>query len=74
MEAGKKVAFFAVGVAGANMDILARIAPPSRPPVALDGLKFRDMFQWLSSSMSSVSRAAVDAEVPLQAPIGWAKV
>ncbi len=74
MEASKKVAFFAVGVAGANMGILAQIAPPSRQPVALDGLRFRDMFQWLSSSMSSVSRAEVDAEVPLQAPIGWAKV
>lgn len=74
MEQGKKVAFFAVGVTGANMGILAQIAPPSRPPVSLDGLKFHDMFQWLSSSMSSVSRAEVDAEVPLQAPIGWAKV
>jgi len=74
MEAGKKVAFFAVGVAGANMGILARIAVGERPPVLLDGLRFREMFQWLSSSMSQVSRAEVDAAVPLQAPIGWTSV
>lgn len=74
MEARKKVAFFAVGVAGANMQILAQIAPPSRQPVSLDGLKFREMFQWLSASMSSVSRSETDVEVPLQAPIGWTKV
>jgi len=73
MEAGNKVSFYAVGVAGANMGTLARIAPPSRPPVALDGLNYRDMFQWLSNSMSSVARAEIDAEVPLQAPIGWTK-
>ena len=72
MEAGKKVAFFAVGVGGATMDTLAQITP--RQPLALDGLKFHEMFQWLSASMSSVSRAEVDGEVPLQAPIGWTKV
>ncbi len=74
METSKKVAFFAVGVSGANMGILARIASPSRQPVTLDGLRFQEMFQWLSSSMSSVSRAQIDADVPLQAPIGWGKV
>ena len=56
------------------MGILAQIAAGERPPVSLDGLKFREMFQWLSSSMSQVSRAEVDAAVPLQAPIGWTSV
>jgi uncharacterized protein YegL len=70
MEAAKKVAFFAVGVSGANMGVLAQIASPERQAVALDGLRFREMFQWLSGSMSQVSHAEVDAPVPLQAPIG----
>ena len=69
-EAAKKVAFFAVGVGGANLDILAQLGP--RQPLMLNGLKFREMFQWLSTSMRSVSHAELDTEVPLQAPIGWA--
>ncbi len=70
LEAAKKVAFFAVGVGGANMGVLGQIASPKRQPVALDGLRFRELFLWLSGSMSTVSRAEVDAEVPLQNPIG----
>jgi uncharacterized protein YegL len=70
-EDGKKVAFFAVGVGGASLQVLAQISP--RQPLALNGLAFREMFQWLSTSMRTVSHAEVDAEVPLQTPIGWAK-
>ena len=47
----KAFSFFAVGVQGANMEILSQIS--RRPPVSLDGLRFRDMFVWLSSSRSS---------------------
>jgi uncharacterized protein YegL len=70
-EAQKKVSFFAVGVAGADMGILAQIA--SRQPLNLEGLKFREMFQWLSTSLSSVSRSKPNEEVPLQTPFGWGK-
>jgi uncharacterized protein YegL len=53
------------------LKVLAQIGP--RQPLALNGLAFREMFQWLSTRMRTVSRAEVDAEVPLQTPIGWAK-
>jgi uncharacterized protein YegL len=46
-EVEKKFLFFAVGVAGANMDIFTQIAPPERPPVLLNGLSFKEMFLWL---------------------------
>jgi uncharacterized protein YegL len=71
-EASKKFAFFAVGVGSANMDTLAQIS--TRQPLSLQGLKFRELFQWLSASMSAVSRSTPGTEVPLAAPTGWASV
>jgi uncharacterized protein YegL len=52
-EAAKGFAFFGIGVENANMDILGKICV--RSPVKLAGLKFSDMFKWLSSSLSNVS-------------------
>jgi uncharacterized protein YegL len=74
-EAQKSFAFFSVGVEGARMDILSQIS--SREPLKLQGLRFRDLFQWLSNSQQSVSKSTPGDEVPLQnptAPGGWATV
>jgi uncharacterized protein YegL len=75
-EAGKKFAFFGVGVEGARMDILAQITP--REPLRLRGLQFRSLFQWLSNSMKAVSRSQPGDQVPLANPTagpnGWATV
>jgi uncharacterized protein YegL len=75
-EASKSLAFFAVGVEGANMEILRQIAV--REPLRLQGLKFRSLFQWLSNSMKSVSRSTPGDGVPLQnpkeGPEGWAEI
>ncbi|BDE05061.1 hypothetical protein WPS_03370 [Vulcanimicrobium alpinum] len=62
--------FYAVGVNNANMTKLAQIAPPKRPPVKLDGMRFRDLFVWLSKSMRTVSRSSVGDKVKLE-PLGW---
>ena len=71
-EDRKQFSFFAVGVEGADMERLTEIS--ERAPLKLDGLKFRDLFAWLSSSLGSVSRSQVGDAVPLQAPSGWAQV
>ena len=72
-EASKQFAFFAIGVKGANMDVLKQISS-AREPLSLDGLKFRELFSWLSSSLRSVSRSTPGTEVPLESPKGWAAV
>jgi uncharacterized protein YegL len=71
-EASKAFAFFAIGVKGANMEILKQIS--SREPLSLEGLKFRELFSWLSSSLRSVSRSTPGTEVALESPKGWASV
>jgi uncharacterized protein YegL len=71
-EASKAFAFFAIGVKGANMEILKQISV--REPLMLDGLRFSSLFSWLSSSLRSVSRSTPGTEVPLQSPSGWASV
>ena len=62
-ESDKRVAFFAAGVEGANMELLSRIVP--RTPLPLKGLAFNQLFVWLSASMSQVSSSRTDDEIKL---------
>jgi uncharacterized protein YegL len=71
-EAGKGLAFFGVGVENANMDILNKICV--RTPVKMAGLEYRKMFEWLSSSLSSVSSLQPGTTVPIAPPTGWSEV
>ena len=71
-EEAKQFAFFAIGVKGANMDTLRQISV--REPLTLEGLKFKQLFSWLSSSLKSVSRSTPGTEVPLPPPQGWTSV
>lgn len=71
-EKQKAVAFFAVGVEGADLASLARLSV--RAPVKLQGLAFRELFAWLSSSLQRVSQSQVGQEVALPSPAGWASV
>ena len=71
-EMSKSFAFFAIGVKGADMETLRQISV--REPLMLSGLRFRELFSWLSSSLRSVSRSTPGTEVPLQTPKGWASV
>jgi len=67
-EDNKRVAFFAVGVEGANMARLSQLT--SRSPLKLVGLNFQEMFIWLSASMQRVSQSRMDEQIPLPPP-GW---
>lgn len=56
-EDQKRVVFFAVAVQGAWTDKLKEIAV--RPPVALDGLNFVELFVWLSRSTQQIAHTQV---------------
>lgn len=72
-EAAKRIAFFAIGVEGADFNKLAQIAV--REPIRLKGLRFTDLFRWLSASLAAVSRSQPGTSVALPpVPRGWAEI
>ena len=52
------------------MAVLAEISV--RPPLRLAGLRFSDLFAWLSSSLSNLSRSQMRQPAAPQ-PAGWAQ-
>ncbi|BAY62785.1 von Willebrand factor type A [Calothrix brevissima NIES-22] len=72
-EETRRLLFFTVGVQGADMTKLRQIAPPQRSPVMLNGLDFRSLFIWLSTSMKRVSSGKVGEAVALP-PVGWGQI
>jgi uncharacterized protein YegL len=67
-ERAKKVAFFAVGVADADLASLRKIV--TRQPLPLRELAFDELFLWLSASMQAVSRSQPGDKVELPA-MSW---
>lgn len=68
---GKKVAFFAVGVEGANMQRLARMS--KRSPQKLRGFDFGRLFRWVAESLRRVSRSLIGDRVELPKKDDWAE-
>jgi uncharacterized protein YegL len=76
-EEHRSFAFFVVGVEGADFQVLREIS--CRAPLKLQGLRFRDLFQWLSNSQRSVSHSTPGDQdkVPFKDPTrpgGWASL
>jgi len=70
-EGAKRIAFFAVGVEGADLGQLSALA--ARPPLKLRGLHFVELFVWLSRSTQQVANSRVGDQVALP-PVDWGSV
>ena len=55
--AAKRYAFLPVGVEGADMNVLQRIAGEGMGAAKLKGMRFSQFFKWLSASMGTVTKA-----------------
>lgn len=61
----KKLTVFPIGIGPeADMGVLAQFSP-KRPPLKLQGLKFREFFAWLSKSVSKTSQSTPGESVKL---------
>ncbi len=56
------------------MATLAQICSTDRPPLKLQGLNFRELFTWLSSSLGGVAKSQPGQMVALPPPSGWLSV
>ena len=72
----RKLTVFPIGIGeGADMGTLALFSP-KRSPLRLQGLKFREFFEWLSKSVARVSQSTPGQTVPLdEAGVkGWGQL
>ena len=72
----KKLTVFPIGIGSdADMDILAQFSP-KRPPLKLQGFKFREFFAWLSKSVSKTSQSTPGESVKLDVEgiKGWGEL
>lgn len=67
----RKLSFYAIAVKNANIKKLREIAPLDTPPLPLDGLKFKELFKWLSDSVKQTSRQKIGEQIELADFSGW---
>ena len=72
----KKLTIFPIGIGDdADMEVLAKFSP-KRPPLKLQGLKFKEFFAWLSQSVSRTSQSTPGESVKLdlEGIKGWGEL
>jgi uncharacterized protein YegL len=69
----KRFVFLAIGVQGANMEVLRQISSPDMPPAALQGLNFAEFFKWVSASMAVVASSKDGDKVDFPDASSWMK-
>lgn len=70
LQSNKKLSFLPIGVQGADLSQMSTIG--LRSALMLQGLKFDELFQWLSQSAASVSASNPGEDVMPPSPADWA--
>jgi len=68
-EEENKVEIFSIGVDGADLSKMSEFS--KRPPLILADMKFRELFVWLSASLSAASRSRAGDQVSLPSTDPW---
>lgn len=71
-QSERKVEIFAIAVEGASIQKLSQIS--TRPVSTLDGLKFNELFVWLSKSLSAASKSRPGDKLELPTTDTWRNV
>lgn len=74
LERARKLNFFCIGTKDANFNTLATISPPDRAPAKLEAGKFRELFKWISDSLSVTAKSRPGEQPPLPPAQGWMSV
>lgn len=78
MVNSKKLTIFPIGIGScADMETLERFSPsPQKPPLRLQGLKFKEFFEWLSKSVSKTSQSTPgeNVKLDLEGIKGWGEL
>lgn len=71
MVSAKRLTVFAIGIGKeADMNVLSELSP-ARRPMRLNGLKFKEFFEWLSASVSRTSSSQPGDKVTLPPVDDW---
>lgn len=71
-EARGKVQIYPIGVGNVDLRKLAEIS--TTKPILMSGLKFRELFTWISGSLQAASNSAPGARIDLPSTDPWASV
>lgn len=67
----RRLSVIAVGLEGADMEVLTRISPKGNRTIKLKDLRFSEMFKWVSSSIQATSRSRIGDEPAAVPPPDW---
>jgi uncharacterized protein YegL len=71
-QAANKALIFPIGIGEVDISKLSELS--TTPPMRMQGLRFRELFIWLSGSLSAASRSAPGAHIDLPSTDPWASV
>lgn len=74
MEDRKKLNFYCIGTSSADFATLAEISPDGRSPARLEEGRFRDLFRWISDSLTVTANSVPGASAPLPSVDGWTTI